>query len=386
VLRFQPDGWLEGLLRPLILGDPSAGIYFERAAPDFRYAWLLLFLLVFLVARRGRSGFGVEPTRVLWLLAVCLYVWTFVIGNARYFAFGLLLVGPLLVMTWRRLPGTRAFRLSVLLLVCASQAYVVHSSYMPNAWGIARWAAPPGLSLEDSPLRRRPAVFLTVTTISYSALVPLFHPGSRWANVSGQIDLTPERPEFRRVQELVASGLPPYIVAPILPKFMDANGQPSAEVREYYGRVMAPWGLAPSSESCSALRSTLPTGEVEPRPGGPARRGFWLCPLTPVPAMSASQVSPVDTKAQAIFARVEAACPRYFPSGAGTDRAVDGVSIRHYVDSDMRLYLDGDRVLFRYFRAINPTLVGSADDVLAGRFSIPCDKVPGRYRFPWEGD
>ncbi|MBZ8143122.1 hypothetical protein CLD22_25020, partial [Rubrivivax gelatinosus] len=210
MLRFKPDGWLEGLLRPLILIDPSAGIYFERAAPDFRFAWLGLLLLVVWFAHRGRPGFGRQSTQALLLLGLTFYVWTFVIGNARYFAFGLLLVGPLLVMVWRRLPGTRSFRVSVLALVCTMQVYGVYQSYRPNQWGLARWSDGPALSLEDAPQRHRPAVFLTVTTISYSALVPLFHPDSRWANVTGQIDLTPKLPEFVRLQRLVASDLPRY--------------------------------------------------------------------------------------------------------------------------------------------------------------------------------
>lgn len=388
MLRFQPDGWLEGLLRPLILIDPAAGIYFERAAPDFRFAGLALFVFIAWAARRGRWGFGVEPTRALLLLVVCFYVWTFVIGNARYFAFGLLLVGPLLVMVWRRFPGTGPFRAIALLLICGLQVYAVHSNYRPNEWGLARWFEGPALSLGDAPVRHQPGIFFTTTTISYSALVPLFHPDSSWVNVAGQIDLTPKLPEFERVQHLLrTSELPRYVLAPILPKFMDTEGQPLAEVRQYYDSVVANLGLVSSPAPCTALWSTLPTGLVESREGGPPKRGFWVCPLELAAGAGPAVVTPLGARALHVFERIEAACPRFFPPQNGVDRVVDGVALRHYAGSDMRLFLDAnDRVAFRYFRAVNPTYVATGSEVLEGRFQIHCDKVDGRYRWPWARD
>lgn len=386
MLRFQPDGWLEGLLRPLILGDPSAGIYFEQAAPDWRFLVLALFVFAAWWARRGRPSFGPEQTRALLLLLVAFYIWTFVSGNARYFAFGLLLVGPLLVMAWRWLPGTRSFRMVLMALVLGMQGHALLEHYRPNGWGLARWSEGPGMAIEESPLRHRPAVFLTATGISYSILVPAFHPDSRWANVAGQRDITPELPEYARLQALLSSGLPRYLVAPIASQFMDADGQPARDARELYEGSLAVFGLALGPERCTALRSTLAAGPDEPQLAGPPRRGFWICPLVDVPP-SLAAAPRIGERARRVFEAIEARCPRFFQPGDGRDREFDGIASRHYVSSDMRLYLtDSDRVLFRYFRALNPTQVGNADDVLAGRFDLPCDKVPGRYQAPWARD
>ena len=85
MLRFQPDGWLQGLLRPLIMADPVASIYFELPAPDLRPAALLLLLPLALWLGSLRRW----PTGQAWRLPVALlltlYLWTFVIGNGRYF-------------------------------------------------------------------------------------------------------------------------------------------------------------------------------------------------------------------------------------------------------------------------------------------------------------
>lgn len=386
MLRFKPDGWLEGLLRPLILGDPSAGIYFEQAAPDWRFLVLAVFVFVAWWARRQRPSFGPEQTRALLLMLVSFYIWTFVSGNARYFSFGLLLVGPLLVMVWRWLPGTRSFRAALMLLVVAMQGQALFEHHHFNGWGLARWKEGPGIALEDSPLRHRPAVFLTATGISYSILVPAFHPDSRWANVTGQRDITRDLPEYARLQALLHSGLPRYLVAPIASQFMDAQGQPASDARELYEGSLAVYGLGLGPERCTSLRSTLAAGPDEPEVDGPPRRGFWICPLVEV--RSAPVVVPrISDRARRVFEAIEARCPRFFQPGDGRDREFDGIASRHYVSSDMRLYLtDTDRVMFRYFRALNPTQVGSGNDVLAGRFQLPCDKVPGRYRAPWAQD
>ncbi|MBZ8141414.1 hypothetical protein CLD22_16095 [Rubrivivax gelatinosus] len=384
MLRFQPDGWLEGLLRPLILIDPSAGIYFEESAPDWRFLVLSLFVLVAWLARRPRWPFDVEQTRTLLLLFVAFYVWTFVIGNARYFAFGLLLVGPLLVMTWRRMPGSRAFRATLMALAVGLQVQALVENYHPNGWGLSRWIDGPALAIEDSPLRHEPAVFLTATGISYSILVPAFHPQSRWANVSGQRDITPREPEYARLQQLLSSGLPRYLVAPIAADFMDGRGQPVRDALELYNGTLGAFGLKLAPRQCVLLRSTLAFGLPDRHEDKVPQRGFWICPVVDAPPSVAASAR-VGERALRVFAAIEERCPRFFQSGDGRDREFDGIASRHYGSSDMRLYLDGgDRVLFRYFRAINPTYVGTGSEVLEGRFRLPCDKVPGRYRLPWE--
>ena len=53
----------------------------------------------------------------------------------------------------------------------------------------------------------------------------------------------------------------------------------------------------------------------------------------------------------------------------------------------MSLYIDGTGLVsYKYFRAMNPTSIGTTDQVRQGKFAIACDKLPGRYRLPWQKD
>lgn len=389
MLRFLPDSWLEGWLRPFILPDPEAGIYFEAAAPDWRFALFFVFMGLALVARRGRLPLTAPQLQAVLALLTMFYVWTFAIGNGRYFVGGLLLIGPLLVVAWRLLPGSTNLRALVLVAITALQVFTLQSHYIPNAWGLIRWHSGPGLAIEDSPLRQRPAVFLTITGISYSLLVPRFHPQSRWSNIAGQRNITPGTKEYPRLQALLQDPLPKYVVVPINPRYMNTALQPVGPMLDLILDSMARQGLAPDEKPCTVLRSTLPIGVQGELTDTLPRQGFWFCParLSPARAARADQAAAALQTLRDVFERVEQRCPRFFPPGDGLENHEEGLSVRHYPASDTRLYIDVDGVVkYKYFRAMNATRIGTVDDVRQNRFDIVCDKLPGRYRLPWQRD
>lgn len=393
MLRFVPDGWLEGVLRPLVLIDPSSMVHFETAAPDWRFAAFLLLGGVALLARRrapaGAAGLAPGTARLVLAMGVMFYVWTFISGNGRYFAAGMLLIGPLLVLAWRHLPGTRAFRAVVLAGVVGLQCFAMSQTYTPNRWGLARWVEGPGLGVEASPLRTQPAVFLTITGISHSLLVPAFHPESRWANVAGQRDITPLMPEHARLRALLASGLPTYVIAPLNPRFLAAGGQPDEAMQELIVQTLTPHGLGPGAVGCSVLRSSLQMGPPPDPARPPLPQGYWVCPVQPLPGgpQAAAPAPGGGHEAAAVFDAIEQRCPRFFPPGGGTEKRLSGHTMRHYPGSDVRLYVDDDGgVSYRYFQALNETRIGTAEQVLRGTFEIDCGKLPGRYRLPWLQD
>lgn len=372
------------------MADPAAGLYLEVAAPDWRFAAALLFAAIGLVASRGRLGLSAVQIRVMLTMGVMLYVWTFAIGNGRYFATGLLLIGPVLVLAWRWLPGTRAFKVLVLAGVVAAQLYAVQLNYRPNIWGPVSLGKGAALDLATSPLRERPAVFLTISNLSYSILVPLFHPQSRWSNIDGQRRITPDLPEYALLKQLLATPLPKYVVAPLSQSSEAQLSQPLPALRDVISRSLAAQGLELGPQPCELLRSHMVVGQ----PVGPdlslPRLGFWICPVVRAsgPIAQFQEDDAEKRRLAPVFERVEQKCPRFFPRGGGTDTRADGLMMRHYVASDTRVYLDeASQVLyFRYFRALNMTRLGAVDEVLAGRFEVPCDKLPGRYQPPWDRD
>lgn len=384
MLRFLPDSLLEGVLRPFLLADPAAGLYYEEGAPDWRFVALALSLAVAALAGRLRTRATAEQVRTLLLLwAMCL-TWTFTIGNGRYFIAGLMLVGPLLVLAWQWLPGTRSFRWSLLVGFMLLQVYTVQSMYRPAAWPLVAWSQGPAVYVSHSPVREKPAVFITVTAISFSALIPHFHPQSRWANLGGQVDMTPSRPEYARSRALLDSPLPKYVLAPANQGTGEPDDQPDERMWRVIAQAIGEHGLEPAADRCDTVRSNLMPHGLNERGRTVPLGAFWICPVRLTTTPPRSDKPPVDAMND-VFDRLEAYCPRFFPPGGSVTKRYEDHWLRYYLGSDTRVFIeDSGLVTYKYFRHFTPTVVASADDVRQGRFTLPCDKLPGRYRPPWQ--
>ena len=113
--------------------------------------------------------------------------------------------------------------------------------------------------------------------------------------------------------------------------------------------------------------------------------GFWACPLRyPVPMTRnpASEGSPLVNRA---LDAVEQMCPRFFPPGQSLTSRMEGGLVRGYSAADMKLYVLGDqKVYYRFWRALNPMLIGSVTEILADGFKMNCNTIRGRSGLPWE--
>lgn len=387
MLRFLPDNWFEGLMRPLLMADPVAGLYLEDAAPDWRFAALFPIMALALLLRRRQLPIALPQGLAIAGLVATFYLWTFVSGNGRYYSWGLLLAAPLLVLACWLLPLARHLRWAMILGVLAVQGTVMHLSYTPNLWAGVR-TTDTALPLQASPLRESPAVFLTVSTLSYSILVPLFHPASHWANIAGQYNIVPGMPEWTRLQAVLRSPLPRYLVTPVRPQDHDPQGQPQLPTLHVLDEILLHHGLGIVAGGCRTLRSALSgPGRLETE-AERGKRGFWVCALEArAPRTEPAAGTPAPAAEQAALDAVESRCPRFFPPGGGKSSLVAGAHVRHYAASDVRLWVHPpDTVVFQYFRAMNPTVLGTVDAVRAGNFQLPCDKLPGRYIPFWERD
>jgi hypothetical protein len=394
--RFTPDVFLEWLLRPLLMADPSAFMYVEFMAPDLRPAFLITMLFIGAVFGSLRARMTAESWRLLVAFWLTLYLWTFVIGNGRYFLSALLLLGPLLMLAWQGLPGTKPFRWMTLALIGGLQAAALANAYKEDVWARSEWVNGPGIDIEESELRHRPAVFIMASVNAYSVLVPRFHPDSRWAQLIGQRDLSPAVREYALVVELLASALPKLLVIPIPGGWSDKVNQPDVELRKFLDLSLIKYGLALNGQPCGVLRSTLPrvsggmattskAGEVPKEP----ERGFWFCPMNYADAdrIAALAKPPAASQLSDVFNAIEQRCPRFFPPGSGVTREFEGLASRWYPSIDMLISVRGDGdVTYKYFRALNHLSIGNVAAIRAGKFAIQCDKPPGRYRMPWSGE
>lgn len=381
MLRFQPDGWLEGLLRPLILADPVGYVYFELPAPDLRFALLALLVPLALAGRRMRARLPAEAWRTVIALVVMLYLWTFTTGNGRYFMAGLMLAGPLLVLLLQRLPATRSMRASLIVGALALQLFMVQQHFSPGHWAWAFWRQGPGLLLAEAP-RLPPSLLITITNQTYSMLVPQFHPDSRWVNLVGQSSLKPGMPEYARFRRALSDGLPTYVVFPAAPGTA-AGAQPGVAFAQMLASSLGPHGLRATMEECRLLPAHLTMRAPSGMDASNAPRlAFWMCPVAQHAPPATSLPEP---RWGEVFAQVEQRCPRFFPPGRGQQRESIDFVMRDYPATDTRLYVhDSGVVTFRHTRAINATALGGIEEVRRGDFEIACDKLPGRYVYPWQ--
>lgn len=385
MIRFEPDTWFDGALRPLLLGDPSAGLYYEEGAPDWRFAALAGLTLAALLSRQGRLLLNPARRMALLALAVLFYVWTFSTGNGRYFMAGLVMTGPLLVMVGQTVPGSRAFRWLLLLGFTGLQVFTVAAMLRPGAWGLVHWRQGPAVALQDTPLRHRPLTVVTITAVSYAILVPQFDPASQWINLAGQVPVQPKLPEYARARAVLASPLPIYLLVPATAGEgqSEVPAAPDTATWAVINEALEANGLAPATRQCETLRSQLlEQGKSEPdRLAAPG--AFWLCPLI-LTAQTAEQPLRLKDPYADVFAKVEAGCPHYFKPGDAVTRENEGVWQRNYLDSDMRLMVDAsDAVLYRYFRHYTPVYIASVAAVRSPSWTFSCPRVAGRYRPPW---
>lgn len=399
MVRFQPDTFVETLLRPLVMAAPDGNVYIEIMAPDFRFAFALLLLallgaLSLLRPRRAARKEGPPPRTVFVLLGaviVGIVAWMATSANGRYFVAGLLLVGPLCVGLASLLPVTRALRLTLAAGMVALQAFVVHQSAPLHAWTFASWKQAPYFQVDVPPeLRARPATYVTMSSISYSLVAPLFHPGSRWMSLYNAPAADSPLQDARRAQAFLSKADPArlMLLVPVLDGMQTPEGLPNAQVAEAMNTQLARHRLAfaqPQSCRFLASRGLAGMGLGEKTEQERARAGFWLCQLQRIDP-AAAPGTPPRHRHDAVFRVLEAQCPRFFPAGGdgGTTRIPTG-EMRSYLQAEMKAYVyDNGEVHYKYYRALNAVRVGTIDDVVAGQSKLDCARIRGRAGLPWE--
>lgn len=391
MIRFIPDTWRDALLRPLALASPDAGVYVEIIAPDFRFAFILVLTLVWLVLKRGKKRRTSPALVLLVLTAVAFVPWLATTGNGRYFIPFLLISGPLCIGLLHLLPVSRQFILALAIGMVSWQAFLIYDSTPWRYWGHVTWGDAPAFDVEvPKDAAEQPATYVTLSSISYSLIAPRFHPASRWVNISTQIGLVDKSPDALRVQALIAAPGPLRLLFPTLP-----GGQLGEAIDPKLGKavddMLARQGLSIADETqCRLLRSRAlarmdSSRLADAQTVTPGVHGFWLCPLLRQPSARATTAAPFSARTEQAFEKMERLCPRIFRPGDTVSLHIPAGAVRGYSGSDFKLYVfDNGQVWYKYLRALNPVLLGSIDDVIQPSFVMDCEHIRGRSGLPWE--
>lgn len=386
MIRFIPDTWQDALLRFFAMAAPNASVYVEIPAPDLRFAAIVMLAIAVAFCWRRLVANPRAAGALLAFVILSAVPWLATSGNGRYWMPILLMAGPLLAGLVYLLPMTRAFRLFLVAGLFAAQLFVIHQSPPWGAWNWAVWDQAPyfHVAVPKAEASVQGTTYVTLSTISYSLIAPQFPPSSRWLNITsigGTGRDTVWAQDFLRG----APG-PIKLVVPTIKDQFASDGGPAPEVRKSLDSLLGPQRLAlEPGTSCTLLRSRGLGAKRSVRSSSPESRdaGFWLCPLKYPVERPAQETQSPDPGTEAVFARVEQTCPRFFAPGSKTMR-INGGALRHYAGSDMKLYvLDDGLVVYKFWRALNPVTIGSREDVLSGKARVDCDHVRGRSGLPW---
>ncbi|TWO66655.1 hypothetical protein FN976_26440 [Caenimonas sedimenti] len=390
MIRFMPDTWFEAVMRPIAMAAPNGHVYVEIMAPDLRFAFAIGLAAMLLLSLRRRPPLN-RPTRTLLALVALAFVpWLLTSGNGRYFIPYLLIAGPLCIALAWALPGTKAIRGAAIGLMLGLQVFVVLYATNPwRSWSLTHWQEAPYFDVAiPADVRAAPATFVTITSISYSLVYPLFHPQSHWINISSMIADTARSIEARRAHALFAGTRPLYLLVPSQPMHMASGNVPNAELQDVIDLRLNSHRLAlDRSQPCRLMLSRRLAMEAygdlaKAKPERVAQLGFWLCPLR-YPA-ERKTAPPAPATFDAVFRKLEQACPRFFPPGAETVPFGAG-AMRNYSGADMKvLVADDGMVYYKYWRALNFEPVGSIAEVTSDNFKMDCSNMRGRSGLPWE--
>lgn len=389
MIRFLPDNWREAVMRPLAMASPDGGVYVELIAPDFRFAFILLLVLAWAaLARRGERRWS-PPLVLAALTALAFVPWLATTGNGRYFMAFLLIAGPLCIGLLHLLPLTRAFRLTAAAGMVLCQAFLIHLIEPWGTWGHVTWGDGPAFQLQvPQDVAAQPATYVTLSSISYSLIAPSFHPGSRWVNIANLHGAAQRTADI--AQAVIDAPGPLYTIFPTLPGGQKGRRM-DAELAVAIDGLLARQQLSLAEpDACRVIASpTMARLDVhrksQAQQDSAAVHGFWLCPLARRANAQIAQSAAIPPATERVFEKLEQICPRIFPPGGAVSLRIPAGAVRGYLDSDFKLYvLEDGRVWYKYFRALNPVLLGSVSDVMAPAFGMDCERVRGRSGLPWE--
>jgi Glycosyltransferase family 87 len=220
--RFIPDSLTDALLRPFAMTGTDNMIAEELAAPDVRYALLLVVFLISVIAWiwRSRRHAAIPPTtaasksvdRALMGLGFgftfAWSVWLDNSGNIRYFLPMASVAAVLAVaLLFRLLVNHTLGRNGILLalLVAQGTALVLGTEYR---WNKAPWDGHWFNVEVPEKLANQPNLYLSIGAQSNSFIVPYLAKGSGVINFAGGYALGPDGANASRVRAMIARSIP----------------------------------------------------------------------------------------------------------------------------------------------------------------------------------
>ena len=370
--RFIPWSLGAALWRPFAMVTPLSMIHVELAAPDLRYALLLLVAMGSLLAwgwkrRHGdvasprearRDGSGQALAALGAAFLVDWVLWLTASGNGRYFipmaCVAAVLAMVLIFQLCAALPKVRNYLLLAVFLVQFFQL-VYGTQYSPGF----RWSREPWfqVSVPES-LAREPALYFNIGTQSNSFLVPYLAPGSGFINLHGDYTLGPDGANGRHIEALMRRYSPHVrMLMPDSPRLFAASD------------ALEPFGLQLDTSDCARI-TVRDAGQ------------FISCRVVTEKARDAGVLA-AESGANIALDRLEDACPallqpRRPASFLLGDMAHNYLWLRRYGNTDVVVWVAKGWVHYQGLMS-QRGYAGSVSAWEKAPLRVSCGREAGRY-------
>jgi hypothetical protein len=374
--RFIPVSLLDALWRPFAMIAPRVMIHAEWAAPDLRYALLLLVAALSLLAwawkrfdgsgetaaDRTREG----ATRARIALGIAFLVdwslWLTASGNSRYFIpMGCVAAALAIALVFQLSAGHPKLRNYLLLAIFGVQLFQLHLGAQYPAR--VPWTSAPWLQVYvPRSLATEPGLYFSVGIQSNSFIAPHLAPGSGFVNLEGDYTLGPEGANGRHVASLIRR-YSPHLAVVVRDERRDAGRHVGIQDAVTLNDALEPFGLQLDTSHCARIivrGVTAPMTAVfagkeppKPLPAETAVGYFDSCRVVLAggrePAVAADEAS-----ANIALDHLEDACPALLqPERQATfhigDEAHGYLWVRRYANTDMTTWVTKGWVHFQRF-------------------------------------
>jgi len=374
--RFIPISLAEALWRPFAMLAPRVMIHVEWAAPDLRYALLLLAAALSLLAwawkrfhtngvmagERTRDG----ETRALIALGIAFLLdwslWLVASGNSRYFIpMGCVAAILAIVLVFRLCAKRPKVRNYLLIVIFGVQFFQLHFGTQ-YPWRVA-WTDGPWFQVSmPQNLTTEPGLYFSIGIQSNSFIAPYLAPGSGFVNLEGDYTLGPEGANGRRIKSMIRR-YSPHLGVMVRDLRRDPNQRVDFPNVGSVNDALEPFGLQLDTRRCSRIvvyGITSPiigadTGhELRKLSASEAETGHFIsCRVVPE-RMRDPAVVAGERSANLALDRLEDACPALLqPQRQATflmgDKAHGYIWVRRYANTDMTAWVARGWVHFQRF-------------------------------------
>jgi hypothetical protein len=404
--RFVPDSLVDALMRPFAMIGTDGMIAEELAAPDLRYALLLILFLISAIAwiRRWRTrgspspiaSQGTSATRALMALGCgftfAWVVWLALSGNSRYFLSMECIAGILAVALLFQMLATRAIgRTAILLALFIGQGTALAFG-TEFRWNQAPWDGGPWFDVEiPQSLSSQPNLYLSIGMQSNSYIAPFLAKGSGVINFAGGYPLGPDGANAARVRAMIARNRP-HLRVLVAGERIYENSALRLPRRSDVDDALRTFALRVDMSNCETItirgmrpivwrpvESPLAAPSI-PSSGKPRYTSYLAtCQLVSDTKDETKEMA-ARRAVDVVLDRLEDACPALFQPRRPQSEHIGQVWQRFYGATDLTAWVSNGEVKFASaVRNLRTVVVGSEDAWTKRPQALECGRRNGVY-------